>query len=78
MQLKIMLLFNLSENGNFAIKKFKFLYKNNKFDEVIDVSAIHLLLLWQKYEISTVGCTQIKDLNNLCVRPTIACRKVKI
>ena len=52
MQLKIMLLFNLSENGNFAIKKFKFLYKNNKFDEVIDVSAIHLLLLWQKYEIS--------------------------
>ena len=54
MQLKIMLLFNLSENGNFTIKKFKFLYKNSKFDEVIDVSAIHLLLLVykQKYEIS--------------------------
>ena len=30
MQLKIMLLFNLSENGNFTIKNFKFLYKNNK------------------------------------------------
>ena len=30
MQLKIMLLFNLSENGNFTIKNFKFLYKNKK------------------------------------------------
>lgn len=30
MQLKIMLLFNLSENGNFTIKNFKFLYKNRK------------------------------------------------
>ena len=30
MQLKIMLLFNLSEYGNFTIKNFKFLYKNNK------------------------------------------------
>ena len=78
MQPKIMLLFNLSENGNFTIKKFKFLYKNSKFDEVIDVSAIHLLLLWQKYEISTVDCTQIKDLNNLCVRPTIACKQAKL
>ena len=35
MQLKIMLLFNLSENGNFTIKNFKFLYKNSKSDEVI-------------------------------------------
>ena len=32
----------------------------------------------QNYEIPTVDCTQIKDLNNLCIRPTIACRKVKI
>ncbi|WP_278554642.1 hypothetical protein, partial [Parvimonas micra] len=29
------------------------------------VSSIHLLLLKQKYEISTVDCTQIKDLNNM-------------
>ena len=42
------------------------------------VSAIHLLLLKQKYEISTVDCTQIKDLNNLCVRPTIACKQAKL
>lgn len=35
MQLKIMLLFNLSENGNFTIKNSKFLYKNSKSDEVI-------------------------------------------
>ena len=35
------------------------------------VSTIHLLLLKQKYEISTVDCTKIKDLYNLCVRPTI-------
>ena len=27
--------------------------------------------LQQKYEISAVDCTQIKDLDNLCVRPTI-------
>ena len=60
MQLKIMLLFNLSENGNFTIKKFKFLYKNNKFDEVIDVSAIHLLLLEQKYEISPLHSTSLR------------------
>ena len=32
----------------------------------------------QKYEISTVDCTQIKDLNNLCVRPTIACKQAKL
>ena len=38
----------------------------------MDVSTIHLLLLFkQKYEISAVDCTQIKDLDNLCVRPTI-------
>jgi len=43
-----------------------------------DVSSIHLLLLMQKYEISTVDCTQIKDLNNLCVRPTIACKQAKL
>lgn len=34
---------------------------------------IHLLFLKQKYEIFAVYCAQIKDLNNLCVRPTIAC-----
>ena len=60
MQLKIMLLFNLSENGNFTIKNFKFLYKNSKSDEVIDVSAIHLLLLWQKYEISPFRFTPVE------------------
>ena len=49
-------------------KKIKFLY----------VSTIHLLLLKQKYEISTVDCTQIKDLDNLCVRPTIACKQAKL
>ena len=32
----------------------------------------------QKCEISTVDCTQIKDLNNLCVRPTIACKQAKL
>ena len=37
-----------------------------------------LLLLKQKYEISAVDCTQIKDLNNLCVRPTIDCLQVTI
>ena len=42
------------------------------------VSTIHLLLLKQKYEISTVDCTQIKDLNNLCVRPTFACKQAKL
>ena len=42
------------------------------------VSSIHLLLLKQKYEIFTVDCTQIKDLNNLCVRPTIACKQAKL
>jgi len=25
----------------------------------------------KKYEISAVDCTQIKDLDNLCIRPTI-------
>jgi len=47
---------------------------------LVDVSAIHLLLLEikQKYEISAVDCTQIKDLNNLCVRPTIACKQAKL
>ena len=60
MQPKIMLLFNLSENGNFTIKNFKFLYKNSKFNEVIDVSAIHLLLLWQKYEISPLHSTSLR------------------
>ncbi|WP_150263470.1 hypothetical protein [Parvimonas micra] len=44
--------------------------RNKKF---LNVSTIHLLILVNKnkYEISTVDCTQIKDLNNLCVRPTI-------
>ena len=49
-------------------------------DLIIDVSTIHLLLLEikQKYEIFAVDCTQIKDLNNLCVRPTIACKQAKL
>ena len=47
-------------------------------DKNIDVSSIHLLLLKQKYEIFAVDCTQIKDLNNLCVRPTIACKQAKL
>ena len=34
--------------------------------------------LQQKCEIFTVDCTQIKDLNNLCVRPTIACKQAKL
>ena len=42
------------------------------------VSTIHLLLLKQKYEIFTVDCTQIKDLNNLCVRPTFVCKQTKL
>ena len=29
----------------------------------------------QNYEIFAIDCTQIKDLNNLCVRPTIACKQ---
>ena len=37
-----------------------------------------LLTRKQNYEISTVDCTQIKDLNNLCVRPTIACKQAKL
>ena len=45
---------------------------------LFNVSTIHLLLLKQKYEISTVDCTQIKDLNNLCVRPTFACKQAKL
>ena len=28
--------------------------------------------------ISAVDCTQIKDLNNLCVRPTIAFKQAKL
>ena len=31
-----------------------------------------------KCEIFAVDCTQIKDLNNLCVRPTITCKQVKL
>ena len=42
------------------------------------VSMIHLLLLKQKYEIFSVDCTQIEDLNNLCVRPTFACKQAKL
>ena len=51
--------------------------RNKKF---LNVSTIHLLILVNKnkYEISTVDCTQIKDLNNLCVRPTIACKQAKL
>ena len=39
----------------------------------MDVSTIHSLILVNKnkYEISAVDCAQIKDLDNLCVRPTI-------
>ena len=39
---------------------------------------IHLLFLKQKYEIFAVYCAQIKDLNNLCVRPTIACLQATV
>ena len=44
------------------------------------VSMIHSVLLGykQNYEIFAVDCTQIKDLNNLCVRPTIACKQAKL
>ena len=45
---------------------------------LFNVSTIHLLLLKQKYEIFTVDCIQIKDLNNLCVRPTFACKQAKL
>ena len=34
--------------------------------------------LQQKCEISTVDCTQIKDLDNLCVRPTIDYLQAKL
>ena len=37
-----------------------------------------LLIHKQNYEISTVDCTQIKDLNNLCVRPTFVCKQTKL
>ena len=37
-----------------------------------------MLVNKHKYEISTVDCTQIKDLNNLCVRPTFACKQAKL
>jgi len=37
-----------------------------------------LLIHKQNYEISTVDCNQIKDLDNLCVRPTIACKQAKL
>ena len=43
-----------------------------------NVSTIHLLLLKQKYEIFSVDCNQIEDLNNLCVRPTFACKQAKL
>ena len=44
------------------------------------VSTIHSVLLGykQNYAIFAVDCTQIKDLNNLCVRPTIACKQAKL
>ena len=44
------------------------------------VSTIHSVLLGykQNYEIFAVDCTQIKDLNNLCVRPTIAYKQAKL
>ena len=45
---------------------------------IFNVSSIHSLLFAQKCEISTVDCIQIKDLNNLCVRPTIACKQAKL
>ena len=47
-------------------------------NHLFNVSTIHLLLLKQKYEIFTVDCTQIKDLNNLCVRLTFACKQAKL
>ena len=55
-----------------------FFVVKNKNNLVFYVSSIHLLLLKQKYEIFAVDCTQIKDLNNLCVRPTIACKQAKL
>ena len=62
---------------SFFMCKFKINYfiKQNFY-----VSTIHLLILVNKnkYEIFTVDCTQIKDLNNLCVRPTIACKQAKL
>ena len=48
------------------------------FSSILYVSSIHLLLLMQKYEIFSVDCTQIEDLNNLCVRPTFACKQAKL
>nr|DAS57832.1 MAG TPA: hypothetical protein [Caudoviricetes sp.] len=37
-----------------------------------------MLVNKHKYEISTVDCTQIEGLNNLCVRPTFACKQAKL
>ena len=40
---------------------------------------ISLLLAYkQKCEIFAVDSSQIKDLDNLCVRPTIACKQAKL
>jgi len=55
-----------------------FFYAKLKGVRFIYVSTIHSLLLKQKYEIFSVDCTQIKDLNNLCVRPTFACKQAKL
>ena len=54
MQLKIMLLFNLSENGNLAIKNFKFLYKNSK----------KLFVKKQNYEISPLHSASLRSGRN--------------
>ena len=64
----------------YVIATYKVNLLNPHYNEVflVDVSVIHLLLLKQKYEISAVDCTQIKDLNNLCVRPTFACKQAKL
>ena len=62
---------------SFFVCKFKINYfiKQNFY-----VSTIHSLILVNKnkYEIFAVDCTQIKDLNNLCVRPTFACKQAKL
>ena len=59
------------------------MFTNNNISERnknLYVSTIHLLILVNKnkYEIFAVDCTQIKDLNNLCVRPTFACKQAKL
>jgi len=47
--------------------------------KILKEAKVSLFLCGLKlYEISSVDCTQIKDLNNLCVRPTFACKQAKL